>query len=72
MGIKGVSKMILTVSQCKLLLSIFSAGVTRASQSGIPIGQEYYDDIDNIREKLYREMAEALKREEETKNGSNS
>ena len=44
--------MILTVSQCKLLLSTFSAGVTRACQSGIPIGQEYYDDIDAIREKL--------------------
>ena len=57
--------MVLTVSQCKLLISIFSAGVTQASQSGIPIGQEYYYDIDNIREKLYCEMAEALKREEE-------
>lgn len=53
----------LTVSQCKLLLSIFSAGVTRACQSGIPIGQEYYDDIDDIREKLYCEIVEANKRE---------
>lgn len=59
--------MILTVSQCKLLLSTFSAGVTRACQSGIPIGQEYYDDIDAIREKLYCEMAEANKREMRSK-----
>ena len=57
--------MTLTISECKLLLSIFSAGVTRACQSGIPIGQEYYDDIDSIRDKLYCEMAEANKRGEE-------
>ena len=55
--------MTLTSSQARLLLSIFSAGVTRASQSGIPIGQEYYDDIDDIREKIYSEIAEANKRE---------
>ena len=59
--------MIQTVSQCKLLLSTFSAGVTRPCQSGIPIGQEYYDDIDAIREKLYCEMAEANKREMRSK-----
>ena len=55
--------MTLTSSQARLLLSMFSAGVTRAVQSGIPIGQEYYDDIDAIREKLYDEIAEANKRE---------
>lgn len=55
--------MILTSSQARLLLGIFSAGVARASQSGIPIGQEYYDDIDAIRDKIYTEIAEANKRE---------
>lgn len=59
--------MTLTSSQARLLLSIFSAGVTRACQSGIPIGKEYYDDIDAIREKLYCEMAEANKREMKNK-----
>ena len=28
-----------------------------------PIGQEYYDDIDAIRDKIYNEIAEANKRE---------
>lgn len=55
--------MTLTSSQARLLLSIFSAGIARASQSGIPIGQEYYDDIDAIRDKIYNEIAEANKRE---------
>lgn len=59
--------MTLISSQARLLLSIFSAGVGRASQSGIPIGKEYYDDIDAIREKLYCEMAEANKREMKNK-----
>jgi len=38
------------------LLSIFNAGITRAVESGIPIGQEYYEDIDSIKEKLYEEL----------------
>ena len=59
--------MTLTSSQARLLLSIFSAGIDRASQSGIPIGKEYYDDIDAIREQLYCEMAEANKREMKNK-----
>ena len=55
--------MTLTSSQARLLLSIFSAVIARASQSGTPIGQEYYDDIEAIRDKIYNEIAEANKRE---------
>ena len=51
--------MILTTSQCNLLLSMFNASITNAMNSGIPIGKEYYKDIDIIREKLYTELAEA-------------
>ena len=51
--------MTLTTNQCNLLLSMFNASITNAMNSGIPIGEEYYKDIDIIREKLYTELAEA-------------
>jgi hypothetical protein len=51
--------MILTTNQCNLLLSMFNASITNAMNSGIPIGREYYKDIDAIREKLYTELGEA-------------
>ena len=57
----------LTVSQCKLLIDMFNASLTQAVRSGIPVGKEYYDDIDSIRDKLYCEMAEANKRERRSK-----
>lgn len=63
--------MVLTVSQCKLLIDMFNASLAQAVKSGIPIGKEYYDDIDAIRNKLYCEHGEAIKREE-VKNGFNS
>ena len=44
-----------TKSECELLISIFNAGIENAMRSGIPIGKEYYKDIDSIKEKLYRE-----------------
>lgn len=47
----------LTLSQCELLLNMFTASVERASKSGIPIGEEYWNDIDNIRKKLYSEIS---------------
>ena len=42
-----------TRKQCELLLNIFNAGVANAIKSGFPIGKEYYNDIDEIKEKLY-------------------
>lgn len=63
--------MVLTVSQCKLLIDMFNASLAQAVKSGIPVGKEYYDDLDTIKDKLYCEMAEAIEREE-AKNGSNS
>ena len=54
--------MILTKKQCELLISIFNAGICRAQESGIPIGEEYYEDIDIIKEKLYKELCEANKK----------
>ena len=51
--------MTLTTNQCNLLLSMFNASIANAMNSGIPIGKEYYKDIDIIREKLYAELREA-------------
>ena len=55
--------MTLTSNQCSLLISMFNASITNAVNSGIPIGKEYYKDIDIIREKLYTELGEANGRE---------
>lgn len=63
--------MTLTSSQCKLLIDMFNASLTQAVRSGIPVGKEYYDDIDEIKEKLYSEYGEAIRRES-GKSGSNS
>ena len=49
--------MTLTKKQCELLLSMFNASICRAQESGIPIGREYYEDIDIIKQKLYEELA---------------
>ena len=46
----------LTRKQCELLLNVFNAGIVNAVNSGFPIGKEYYNDIDEIKEKLYQEM----------------
>lgn len=55
--------MVLTAKQCDLLINIFNASLTRAMQSGIPIGKEYYEDLDAIKEKIYKEQYEAVLRE---------
>jgi hypothetical protein len=55
--------LVLTTKQCDLLINIFNASLTRAAQSGIPIGKEYYEDLDTIKEKLYKEQYEAMLRE---------
>lgn len=46
---------------------MFNASITRAVQSGPPIGKEYYADIDAIKDKLYAERQAAVKRERENK-----
>lgn len=46
----------LTRKQCELLLNVFNAGIANAIKSGFPIGKEYYNDIDEIKEKLYQEI----------------
>lgn len=47
----------LTRKQCELLLDVFNAGIINAIKSGIPIGKEYYSDINEIKEKLYQEIS---------------
>ena len=37
-----------------------NASITNALNSGIPIGKEYYEDIDEIKDKLNTEMCEAI------------
>lgn len=47
--------MTLSRKECQLLISVFNAGIENAMRSGIPIGKEYYDTIDSVKEKLYVE-----------------
>ena len=42
--------MVLTMKQCDLLMSMVNASIKMAMDSGIPIGKEYYKDIDAIKE----------------------
>lgn len=55
--------MILTKSQCELLINMMNASIQMAKNSGIPIGKEYYDDIDEIKDKLYKELNVAARRD---------
>lgn len=55
--------MTLTKEQCNLLLSMVNASISNAINSGIPIGKEYYEDIDAIKDKLNTEMCEAIYKE---------
>ena len=55
----------LTIKECELLINVFNAGIKRAIESGFPIGKEYCKDIDNIKEKLYKELYNAQKEEVE-------
>ena len=57
--------MTLTKDQCDLLINMVNASIQRARDSGIPIGVEYYEDIEIIREKLYEEYRESNRRGEE-------
>ena len=53
--------MTLTVKQCELLIDMFNASIGMAMKSGIPIGEEYYKDIDAIKEQLYQALAKGVK-----------
>lgn len=46
----------LTRQQITLLINMVNASINMASNSGIPIGQEYYEDIDKIKQVLYEEL----------------
>jgi len=46
----------LTKKQYILLLDMVNASIERAASSGIPIGKEYYDDIDKIKAELYQKI----------------
>ena len=46
----------LTRKQIELLIKMVNASITMAANSGIPIGEEYYDDIDKIKKTLYEEL----------------
>lgn len=54
--------MTLTYKECELLLGMVKTSIIHATQSGIPIGKEYYKEIDEIKDKIYAEMQEAVKR----------
>ena len=51
----------LTKNQCELLISMVNASIKQAVESGIPIAQECYKDIDEIKKKLYHELQEISK-----------
>ena len=55
--------MTLTKEQCNLLLNMVNACIVNAVNSGIPIGKEYYDDIEAIKEQLHAEMHRAILQE---------
>ena len=46
----------LTTKQLELLINMVNASINMATNSGIPIGKEYYDDIDKIKKVLHEEM----------------
>lgn len=48
--------MTLTREQYILLINMVNASIERASSSGIPIGHEYYNDIDEIKKKILEEI----------------
>ena len=48
--------MTLTPAQYRLLLEAFNASIKRAAESGIPIGKEYYNDIEEIKKQLYQKV----------------
>ena len=53
----------LTSEQYTLLYDMFNASVRHAMDSGIPIGKEYYEDIDIIRDNLLMALQQAKLKE---------
>lgn len=51
----------LTRNQVELLINMVNASIEMAMKSGIPIGKEYYEDIDTIKQKLYEELCKVNK-----------
>ena len=43
----------LTTQQYKLLLDMVNASINMAANSGIPIAQEYWKDIDEIKQSIF-------------------
>ena len=53
----------LTSEQYTLLYDMFIASIRHAMDSGIPIGKEYYEDIDIIRDNLIKALQQAKLKE---------
>lgn len=53
----------LTAEQYTLLYNMFNASIQHAMDSGIPIGKEYYEDIDIIRDNLLKALQQAKLKE---------
>ena len=53
----------LTSKQYTLLYDMFNASIRHAMDSGIPIGKEYYEDIDIIRDNLIKALQQAKLKE---------
>lgn len=53
----------LTTQQYTLLYDMFNASIRHAMDSGIPIGKEYYEDIDIIRDNLLKALQQAKLKE---------
>ena len=53
----------LTSEQYTLLYDMFNASIRHAMDSGIPIGKEYYEDIDIIRNNLFKALQQAKLKE---------
>ena len=53
----------LTSEQYTLLYNMFNASIRHAMDSGIPIGKEYYEDIDIIRDNLLKALQQAKLKE---------
>lgn len=51
----------LTEKQIELLRTMVNASIRRAMESGIPIGEEFYKDIDNIKKWLENERCRVMK-----------
>jgi hypothetical protein len=56
--------MTLNKEQCNLLLDIINGSIAMAKYSGIPIDDNSSKNIDDIKQKLYEEIAYICRKEE--------